>query len=383
MSTISNLSNALQNYYKRKGNKLIFINGQTLNKLALEMWTNLGYKGMDSSIFSKVITGKRLFTKIQLDSFCKILQINEVNKHILENALGKDLLHKYIGESISISDYPELVADTYIKNLILYQIRSLREKGNMDEASGVATFFEKILCLSPSIKKANISLLSKVLNEKVRCLIFTEKPENFISRVKDINNFTLQVGLNMKDLDIISMSHGNIGGSYYVAGKLRDSAGYLEKTFHLVDKSTRVEYIRTLLNNYSFLGDRSSYRKIYLNAEKILLKQNIYNTSHVASIYEALARSSALIGNIKHAKNLLNGIDMSKIETFYQSEINRGKMFVCYQAFLKNKNIDFDEVEHLLKESQQSKFLLFKRHQSQIIKMYKKIQYGKTRNSNR
>jgi len=382
MTAASNLSRALGSYFKHKGNRLVFTNGQTLNQLAIEMWGYLGFHGVDSSILSKVITGKRLFTYEQLYAFCKILRINEVDKYSLENALGKDLLAKHVGVVVPISDIDELVADSYLKNLILCEIKKLREKGNLHEAMEIICFFEKILNFTPKIKKTNISLMAKILNEKVRCLIFTEKSENFIQKVKNINNLALQIAKETKEPDIISMSQGNIGGSYYVAGRLKDSAEYLEKTFFNVDEDTQIEYLRTLLNDYAFLGDQYQYKKTYLRTERILNRQNTYNNSHIASIYEAMARSSALIGNIGHARKLLQRINTSKLESFYQSEIIRGKIFVCYQEFLKNKTTDIDEVKHLLNKSSKNKLLLFKRHQAQIKSMSQKIYASKISNAN-
>lgn len=105
------LASELQKYYHKKHNKLIFSNGMSLNKLALEMWTELEYKGMDPSLLSRIIHRERLFTKEQLFAFCTILGLNEIEKYSLENALGKDLLYKHIGEVVPISQYDDLIAD--------------------------------------------------------------------------------------------------------------------------------------------------------------------------------------------------------------------------------------------------------------------------------
>lgn len=63
----------LQNYYKTKGNKIVFKNKLTLNGLSVLMWEALEYKEIDSSVLSRVIHGQRLFTYKQLKVFCKAL----------------------------------------------------------------------------------------------------------------------------------------------------------------------------------------------------------------------------------------------------------------------------------------------------------------------
>lgn len=57
------LASELQKFYHKVNNKLTFTNDMSLNQLALEMWTELGYEGMDASLLSRVIHGERLFTK--------------------------------------------------------------------------------------------------------------------------------------------------------------------------------------------------------------------------------------------------------------------------------------------------------------------------------
>ncbi|MBI2641708.1 helix-turn-helix transcriptional regulator [Candidatus Roizmanbacteria bacterium] len=367
------LAEELQKFYRKSGNKLLFTNGMSLNQLALEMWEYLGEEGMDSSLLSKIINGKRLLTRNQLDAFCKVLHLNKLEIYDIQNALGKDLLFKYVGEAIPISNYGDVVADPYIKKMIPREMKRLREKGNIREAMKIVSFFEQILNFTPKVKNANLDLLARILDEKVRCFIYTERPEDLLPKVERINSFTIYIGLKMNDPDIISMSHANIGGSFYVAKKLRDSAEYLEKTLPLVDGATKVEYVRTLLNDYAFLGDYHQYKKTYFKAEKILSEKEKHNKSHIASMHEAISRSLALIGETDLASKQLDEVDKSGVETFFKSEIVRGKMFVCHQAFRQKKKIDIDKVRDLFRQSRHQRFLLFKRHQSQITKMYQEI----------
>ncbi len=369
------LASELQKYYHKAQNKLIFYNGMSLNQLALEMWTVLGYKGMDPSLLSRIIHGERLFTKEQLFAFCTTLGLNEIEKYSLENALGKDLLYKHFGEVVPISQYDDLIAGEKISSMILLGIRKLKDKGEVQEAMQMASFFEQALTFTPKIQQTNKSLFAKILNEKVRCLHYTEKPNTILAKSQQMNDVALKIGYETKDSDIISLSHALIGGCFYIAKRLKESAGYLEKTFPIVNEKIKVEYIRTLLYNYSSLHDFDSFKGVYKKAEKILSEREKYNKNDIASMHEAISRSLAIMGEFGAAKKFLRFVDTSNIHVYYQSQIVRGKMFICYQEHLKNKNVDRDEIKQIFHESKHGAFSAFSRHRSQIANMYQQMCY--------
>ena len=90
-----NISSLLQKYYKREGNRIIFINGMTLNQLALAMWEKLGYSQIDASVISRVIKGERDFTYKQLLVFCDLLDLASEERIYLKNALNQSILQRH------------------------------------------------------------------------------------------------------------------------------------------------------------------------------------------------------------------------------------------------------------------------------------------------
>lgn len=88
------LAQALQKYHIKRGNKLCFSNGMTLNRLSLEMWERLGFRGIDSSVLSKVIHGKRLFSLKQLRIFCDVMNLPQSERNYLFEILAKDIMTK-------------------------------------------------------------------------------------------------------------------------------------------------------------------------------------------------------------------------------------------------------------------------------------------------
>ena len=88
------------------------------------MSEKLNFSEVDSSVLSKVINGKRLFTQKQLDIFCNILNLNERQKFDLTNALIDDTLERHgiskqfrNAQSLieTIQTNPELTSDESIE----------------------------------------------------------------------------------------------------------------------------------------------------------------------------------------------------------------------------------------------------------------------------
>jgi len=108
---VGNFSQTLIKHYRRLGNRVIFANGMTLNQLALEMWENLEGREIDSSVLSKVINGKRLFSFKQLRIFCDLLKLPQFERNHLFKSLSKDLLSKFgklSGNQLSILFSPKI-----------------------------------------------------------------------------------------------------------------------------------------------------------------------------------------------------------------------------------------------------------------------------------
>lgn len=88
------LTKELQKLYIHKGNRLVFTNGMTLNKLALEIWEELGESDIDSSVVSRVIKGERLFSFRQLAVFCNVLDVPQSERNLLFSLLEREILKR-------------------------------------------------------------------------------------------------------------------------------------------------------------------------------------------------------------------------------------------------------------------------------------------------
>lgn len=368
------LAAILQNYYKTKGNKIVFKNGLTLNGLSVVMWEVLKYKEVDSSVLSRVIHGQRLFTYRQLEVFCEALSLQEKEKIELKYALSQDvLLRSNINADIfrggkSIFD---LARESYDR--ILNILRLLRKDGHPEEVISLSQIFENIIDSKSYLQSQDKKILGKIYNEKSRAFGETSSPQKVLSLMNALNKRAIEFGEATKDREILDMAYMNVGGAYYVAKRWKDSSMFLESMFKKVSAKTQLEFVRTLLLDYAYQKDYSRFKETLGKTIKIIDKDS--SNSHVilASIYEAIARSLSIFGFIEEARRILEEAEKLNLDPFYSSQILRGYIFTFYSEKIRNRKTDYDKLNSVIKTSKREKFIPYRRHRNQIKKMIKQI----------
>lgn len=177
------LSRELKQLFEKKSNKLIFGNKFTLNQLALEIYSELGFHGFDSSLLSKAIHGKRLLNVNQIKALAKVQKLSKNKERQLINAYLKDLLRKTglknVDENffLNTDEFTQLI----LKNNLLH-IKELRNKGllleSIDFSSDLIQVFKKIIKSSYSLPLSFINLYCNILYEKaysIGCIASPEK----------------------------------------------------------------------------------------------------------------------------------------------------------------------------------------------------------------
>ncbi len=217
------LSEALKKYYCKEGNKLVFQNKYSLNQLALEMWERLDYSGMDPSVLSRVLSGERLFTEIQLEVFCQILGLPFQDVEALNQSLHNSMVSRY-GRWFSFS---KLSLDTidFIDSL-LKTGQDFLENGKYHEANEVVSPVEDFL--EKMLKNNTKTLLQAKICDQLSTVVYF-KGKSVIAKSpagRVLNDITLSVSKLKKlfsyfrneqtEIRINSLlAHGNyIAGGY-------------------------------------------------------------------------------------------------------------------------------------------------------------------------
>lgn len=216
------LETSLKKYYQRKGNKLLFINGMSLNKMALQMWELLDYSQIDASVLSKVIHGTRTFNTTQLDTFCDILKISVHERELLHYSLYLD--SRGPGRSnidIMISSGADII-DTSAK--FLTEANNLLLSGKHAELNTLTSILSaQLLQFMPISFKSNHKrelgdMLAKSLYLQGRALGSIGTSETIIADTSKITQIITNLPIIEENSPYLGYVNVLLSNAHYVAG---------------------------------------------------------------------------------------------------------------------------------------------------------------------
>jgi hypothetical protein len=336
------------------------------------MWEKLGYSEVDAGVLSKVINGKRLFTKKQLDLFCKLLSLDKAQIFELNSALTEDLLSRYsISDHFSeIKSLSDNLNQEYLSSLVS-SLKVLRKEGKPDFVISLSTFFEKHFQTNPQLYKKHKIFLAKIYNEKSRAYGLMLRPEEVLNYMLPLNKVSINIGNELKNYNVKNMATMNIAGAYYVGKKYDKSAQFIDLHIKKVDAKTQLELIRTLLLNYAYLKKENEFNKSLILADKIMSKFD--KNDDVASLLEAMVRGYAILGKFNSSEKLLTELINITMSPFFYSQSIRGELALLYYKQKAGLHIDSERIKIIKKEQHNQSIQVFSRHQSQIKKFLKFI----------
>lgn len=213
------LSKALEKYYARQGNKIIFRDKKTLNQLALAMWERLGCRHMDASVLSRVLKGERLFTGAQLKAFCALLPVSKKEEAYLFTCLQYDLNARVtvdpevtqLSSSLTSEAIAELTAGAFD---IFYQ-------GKYDMLEKRYSLVRQLAGIYRLSGKENAKIDEMIglnLYLKGRIIANRELPTHVIGRMSPIFKRLLALSYKTKSELLYGYAHVLQCTAYYVAG---------------------------------------------------------------------------------------------------------------------------------------------------------------------
>ncbi len=367
---MTKLSEELKLHYKRTTKSIVFSNGYSLNQMALEIWERSGYKGFDSSMLSKVVNGKRIFSASQLQIFCSILKLKPKDKIKIKKSLVQDLLEQRGLEHKSNTSATDL-------KKILSVARILRTKGLPDESISLVQttqhLIEDVGFYSENTSQMHKISLSLSL-ELVRAYGETQGAGQ-MGRLTKLNNYCINLAQKLRDQKILDMAYMNKGGCLYVAKQWKSSADFLERYYPKVGDLTKIEFLRTLLLNYIFLKDiflvKATLKRIFILMDRI----NYDNNNEIASLIEAISRSFLYLGLLKEARTILELVKVNGLDPFFQSQILRCKAIMIWKEYQAKKTVDLDKLYKIQSEMNSSRLTHYIRHKKQINYIIGSINY--------
>jgi|GEM_PF-3224258 len=287
----------IRKYYKRSQNRVVFSNGMSLNQLAQEMWEDLGYKGIDASVLSKVINGQRVFTESQIKSFCKILTVpqNEADLLLLFGSSSKKATSDSNGEGFITSEYLDLF------DINIRTIPFLRSEGAMRQANDIASRSEIALKFhletvhSEAAERVLLQSLSRVCLEQSRNISdvadYGEGYPKMLPIIKKLEFFA------EKTLD--PESHSRLfqskGDAFYNLKKYKFAAKcFKEAASYTADLYWKLEGLRAYALCVAKLHEKKAFLSAVNEIEDLVQSGKVADTFFLITLYEALARGYAL-----------------------------------------------------------------------------------------
>lgn len=306
---MTKLSQTLKKFYIRTGNRVFFDNQVPLNDLALKIWEKLGYKAIDSSVLSRVISGERLFTVSQLNTFCDVLQLTKEDRDFLNHSLSLDYLARYgidlDSNYLPINDFVDLF-DQYIT-----KATNDLNKGRYNEILNfLYPIQQKIQSLITKVRSE--TLRDKLLNQLGNILYLNgfvissfESPNTSVMKTKPLAKRLFSIASMTKNGLLNSYGYGILANTYYASGNyLKNSKS---RTLYLLSiLSAKKSYLnipysnreRLMVNsihllNLAYLGEKDSFNK--LKSEALENYNRLFDKDYLLglNLFSKLARGVA------------------------------------------------------------------------------------------
>jgi hypothetical protein len=349
------LANGIKKYYIKSKRKIIFKNNLTLNELALRMWEISNFHGIDSSIVSKVLSGKRLFTPSQLKIFCELLRIKKTEKEYLFYCLNQDYNIKH-GVTLQTLFAPSPST--------LHFLESIKEEAEKLSSSGkcyqlysltslLEDYLENLLNKSTDARSSNkLNILYRqALYLKGRAIGGISTPASIIKEINLLARKLDWLNRNQKEASILADSYALQANACYVKGAYSDFAKkiYFKSAIYNATEAIKMSSVndlqylfplRTLIASAIELDDKETFVRVFSHAKRILLTQpqnNFPNSLHLAG---TLAKGIAKyhLGDPFRLKEEVKRYFRQDLNNCELYEISELKMFLETLQLLRSKS---------------------------------------------
>jgi len=305
---MTNLSKALELYYRREKNKIIFINNQTLNQLAFTMWEKLGYQQIDGSVISRVISGERLFNALQLNAFCIALNLKKSEEEFLFSCLVEDTNAK---NNLASHGFfiPASVGYDLIENLVKDGFRTLSE-GKTKNLETKCNLLDTVIHLTNN----KIAFQNDKMSESIALNLYLKGrvveglglPEDIIRNTLPISKKLFEIARTTKNKAIYAYGLILLSNAYYLTGGYSSSTDkhkFYQSSISLGRKAMenlddtnneKLFGLRVMSASASYIKDESTTMQIYATTNQILTKQPLENRVNALHLCGTLSKGLAV-----------------------------------------------------------------------------------------
>ncbi|MEK7570833.1 MAG: hypothetical protein AAB553_01035 [Patescibacteria group bacterium] len=306
------LASAIKKYYRRQKSRIIFTNGQPLQELSISIWEKLGYSQIDTSVISRVINGQRLFTPVQLEAFCQVLNLPSTEQTYLFRCLSQDYMLKGGAKNISLIettstvdmlDLLEHLVDEAYKGFHFGYGKRIEKNMAL-----IHTYLEKITLqtFSQTHKNKLYELIATVLYLKGRIFCSYNSASTVIKYTTPLITSLSQLEEISKNPRITTYLHLLWVEMFYIAGGYSSSkkSAVLYKKAIVLGKKTldtlpvtqfeKITAMRNISAASSYLNDSHTTQAMINQASDVIIKSSLETRIVGLQLCGTLARGAAV-----------------------------------------------------------------------------------------
>lgn len=305
------LAEELRRYYFRRGTRVIFSGGLSLNQLALEMWDRLDQQKVDSSVISRVLSGERLFSLKQLAIFCEVIKIGDTDCHRLKDALKTDLITRYgLADEFFTSQHKNFI---HLVSDNLDKIRALKSQSLLgflgDWILAIIARIEEELSINsdPVYRRRLLTLYGQILVEATHWSILCAPPTESRRLTLHLANKLLEIGDELNHPSFIGLAHWEAADSLYTQKRFSQAIQLYHTAYSLTEPyclavSRQFPY-RGLALCQAYLKQDSEFAR----TKKLALANLPSHSPDIqCSVWEGLARAEAVLGHPRESDQALS-----------------------------------------------------------------------------
>ena len=381
------LSKDLEKYYERRGNRIVFANGMSLNKLAWEMWERLGHKEIDPSVISRVLKGERLFKVGPLKVLGKILKVPKQQEDQLFETLCEEQVEKLGLKELFLQQknkyFLELVEDN------LKKINQIRGNG----LPALAIEWSDIMCeqirarlhsFANEVQKRHaMQMLASIIIEQQSALLDNSLVEDiklsYPSMALELN----KIADLLKNKNILGYAHYVWGNLFYLQGDYEHMLPHIKLAYSYIhdDQVLKNYKLKDLLVYYGSTKQEKEVKKL----KTVILRkiEKFDDQALICELLEGIAVAEILLGRENEADQSLRrawrhiekmALQKSNLLEIRKIQVTRTQLMFEDKFRLKKNLI---ALERLGKDAlETTNRHNFKRHGAQIEKLLYRILNG-------
>ena len=303
---MSHLSQALQRYYSRKGNRIVFDNNQSLNKLAMDMWELLGCQQIDPSALSRVLKGERLFTARQLKVFCVLLGLSEDEKDYLIVCLQRDMNARSRVPTDVVGVSPALARDIITE--LAGDARAIYYRNDYESIHKRHDLIQQFAWSLSNTDKGVAESVGVAMYLYSRTIVNGELSGRVVGKTRPVFRQLTKLAKTIHSDILYGYAHVLMANAYYIAGGYsmntskhkvyKASMGHARKAIDAIPNHDheRLFALRTLAASAYYVADYDAVKSVYQMARETIPAQPQENSINALHLSTTLAKGLAASG---------------------------------------------------------------------------------------